>query len=134
MVTNPKILIGIIWFMKRHIKSWPKKYPIAYVDSNDPKDVERRRKEVLEVTTRVYVSMIHKILNTMIKTCYINRKIDCIWIFEKMYAKYTNVKYIPISGDDYSNIFTKISSDFRISEFHNIKINLGLFCIFGFKR
>ena len=63
---------------------------------NDPKDVERRRKEVRGVVTRVYTTTIRKKRKTIDKNNYINRKINYICSFEKIYAKYKTGKCIRI--------------------------------------
>ena len=102
-----------------------KRYPIPYTDWNDPKDVERRRKEVRGIATRVYASTIRKIRKTIERNNYINRKINRICSFEKLYAKYETGKCIPLSSNDYYNVFTKIFNDTRDAKLHNIIINVG---------
>ena len=78
-----------------------KELPIPYTDWNDSKDVDKRRRELQ------------------------NHKIDCICSFEKLYAKYISGKYIPLSSNDYYNVFKKILYDHRNKNLHNIMINLG---------
>jgi len=102
-----------------------KKYPIPYTDWNDPKDIERRRKEVRGVVTRVYTTTIRKKRKTIDKNNYINRKINYICSFEKIYAKYKTGKCIPLSSNDYYNVFAKIFNDTRDAKLHNIMINVG---------
>ena len=86
-----------------------KKYPIPYTDWNNPKDVERRRKEI-EKEFRVDLQRISRVSDTKLQSivddnCYIIKDNCC---FEKLYAKYAGRTQTAITENEYCRVFGMI--------------------------
>ena len=125
--SDDDIKLDIDWHNMNPEKAYEilaKKYPIPYTDWNDPEDVERRRKEVRGIATKVYASTIYKIRKAKDKNNYIYHKINCICSFEKLYEKYYSGKRIPLSENDYYNVFKKFFKDTRDAKLRYIMINV----------
>ena len=83
-----------------------KKYPIPYTDWNDPKDVERRRKEI-ENELRADFQREHELSDADLQkvvdhNCYIIKD-NCY--FEHLYAKYAGSTKVTVLEHEYCNAF-----------------------------
>ena len=86
-----------------------KKYPIPYTDWNDPKDVERRQKDIekefridLQRSSKVSDADLERVVNN---NCYIIKD-NCS--FEKLYAKYAGRTETAITENEYCRVFSMI--------------------------
>ena len=100
-----------------------KKYPIPYTDWNDPKDVERRQKEI-EMEFRNDLKTAFKISNADFKSAVDNNyciiKDNCA--FEKLYAKYTGRSEIAITEKEYCRVFNMTyATDKELNQYYLYK-------------
>lgn len=86
-----------------------KKYPIPYTDWKDPKDVERRRKEIekeFRVELQRESTVSDEDIQRVIDHNYYIIEDNCS--FEKLYAKYAGKTEIAITENEYCRVFNMI--------------------------